>query len=309
GLEQLRRRLAPDAAGAAGHDGAATANAEVHGGSSGRRMLSSPPLFARMITVERVTRTFQTPTGEFTAVRDVSFRVAAGRFVSLVGRSGCGKTTLLGMIAGLVPVSEGRILLGDRVVEGGVPPNIGYLFQRDALLPWKTALQNVALPLTIRRRPTAETRTRAVEWLRRGGLAGVEGYYPHQLSGGRRKRVSPAPTPIFRPSLVLMDEPFSALDVQTRNLMENELLDLWADTRNTVLFITHDLEEAIALSDEVIVLTAGPGRVKASYPIPLPRPRNVVEIRFHAEFTRLYEQIWTDLRDEVQQSYARATSR
>jgi len=260
-----------------------------------------------MITVERVTRTFETPTGDFSAVRDVSFRVAAGRFVSLVGPSGCGKTTLLGMIAGLVPVSEGRILLGDRVVAGGVPPDIGYLFQRDALLPWKTALQNVALPLTIRSRPGAETRSRASEWLRRVGLAGFEGYYPHQLSGGMRKRVSLATTLIYGPSVLLMDEPFSALDVQTRNLMENELLDLWADTRNTVLFITHDLEEAIALSDEVVVLTAAPGRVKASYPIPLPRPRNVVEIRFHAEFTRLYEQIWKDLRDEVQQSYARAT--
>src|SRR5215470_7904103 len=148
--------------------------------SSGRGMLSSPPLSGRMITVERVTRTFETPTGHFTAVRDVSFRVAAGRFVSLVGPSGCGKTTLLGMIAGLVPASEGRILLGDRVVAGGVPPDIGYLFQRDALLPWKTALQNVALPLMIRGRPAAETRTRAVEWLQRVGLAGFEDYYPHQ---------------------------------------------------------------------------------------------------------------------------------
>src|SRR5262249_49734010 len=124
-----------------------------------------------------------------------------------------------------------------------------------------------------------------------------------------RKRGRLARTLTYGPAVRLMDEPFSALDVQTRNLMENELLDLWADTRNTVLFITHDLEEAIALSDEVIVLTAGPGRVKASYPIPLPRPRHVVEIRFHAEVTPLYEPIWKDLRDEVQQSYARATSR
>src|ERR671930_486093 len=248
-----------------------------------------------MITVDRVTRTFETPAGEFTAVRDVSFRVSAGRFVSLVGPSGCGKTTLLGLIAGLVPVSAGRIVLGDRPVTGGVPPDIGYLFQ------------NVALPLTIRRRPAAETRARATEWLRRVGLAGFESYYPHQLSGGMRKRVSLATTLIYGPPVLLMDEPFSALDVQTRNLMENELLELWAETRNTVLFITHDLEEAIALSDEVIVLTAGPGRVKASYPIPLPRPRNVVEIRFREEFTRLYEQIWKDLRDEVQQSYARST--
>src|SRR5262249_6512459 len=157
---------------------------------------------------ERVTRTFQTPTGEFTAVRDVSFRVAAGRFVSLVGPSGCGKTTLLGMIAGLVPVSEGRILLGDRVVEGGVPPNIGYLFQRDALLPGRRALKTAARPRTFRGGRPAETRTRAVEWLRRVGLAGFEGYYPHQLSGGMRKRVSLATTLIYGPSVLLMDEPF-----------------------------------------------------------------------------------------------------
>ena len=259
-----------------------------------------------MIVVERVTRTFETPAGDFTAVRDVSFTVAPGRFVSLVGPSGCGKTTLLGMIAGLVPVSLGRIALGDRTVGDGVAPNIGYLFQRDALLPWKTALQNVALPLTIRGTPAAEARVRATEWMRRVGLAGFERYYPHQLSGGMRKRVSLATTLIYGPPVLLMDEPFSALDVQTRNLMENELLDLWAETRNTVLFITHDLEEAIALSDEVIVLTAGPGRVKASYPIPLARPRNVIEIRFREAFTQLYEQIWKDLRDEVQQSYARS---
>jgi sulfonate transport system ATP-binding protein len=252
-----------------------------------------------MIVLDRVTATFQAADRDFTAVRDASFTVQTGRFVSLVGPSGCGKSTLLGMIAGLVPVSAGRIQLAGRAVEHGVPPDLGYLFQRDALLPWKTALQNVMLPLVIRRTPAAEARARAHDWLARVGLRGFERYYPHQLSGGMRKRVSLATTLIYEPPVLLMDEPFSALDVQTRNLMENELLELWADTRNTVLFVTHDLEEAIALSDEVIVLTASPGRIKASYPIPLARPRNVVEIRFREEFTRLYEQIWKDLRDEV----------
>jgi NitT/TauT family transport system ATP-binding protein len=150
-----------------------------------------------MITVERVTQTFETRTGQFTAVRDVSFSVAPGRFVSLVGPSGCGKTTLLGMIAGLIPLSEGRVILGGKAVSGGVPDGIGYLFQRDALLPWKTAVQNVALPLTIRGRAAAESRARAVEWLRRVGLKGFEDYYPHQLSGGMRKRVSLATTLIY----------------------------------------------------------------------------------------------------------------
>jgi NitT/TauT family transport system ATP-binding protein len=257
-----------------------------------------------VIAVDRVTRTFATGARDFTAVRDVSFTVPPGRFVSLVGPSGCGKSTMLGLIAGLLPVTSGRIEVNGRTVTGAVPPNLGYLFQRDALLPWKTALQNVTLPLVIRGTPAAEARTRALHWMTRVGLRGFEGYYPHQLSGGMRKRVSLATTLIYGATVLLMDEPFSALDVQTRNLMENELLDLWADTRNTVLFVTHDLEEAIALSDEVIVMTASPGRVKARYEIPLPRPRNVVEIRFRDEFTRLYEQIWKDLRDEVQQSYA-----
>lgn len=257
-----------------------------------------------MIVLDGVGKAFESPRGAFTAVRDVSFRVGRGRFVGLVGPSGCGKSTLLGMIAGLLAATAGRIEVNGRTVGGGVPPEIGYLFQRDALLPWKTALQNVALPLVIRGVPGAEARERARRWMGRVGLDGFEGYYPHQLSGGMRKRVSLATTLIYEPPVLLMDEPFSALDVQTRNLMENELLDLWAETRTTVLFVTHDLEEAIALADEVLVLTASPGRTKASYPIPLARPRNVVEIRFHEEFTRLYEQIWKDLRDEVLASYA-----
>ncbi|MEK7861438.1 MAG: ABC transporter ATP-binding protein [Chloroflexota bacterium] len=256
-----------------------------------------------MIRLERVGKTFDGPGSSFTAVRDVSMTVGQGRFVGLVGPSGCGKSTLLGIIAGLIPSTAGRIELHGRAV-AGVPPDIGYLFQRDALLPWKTVFENVALPLLIRRVPAAEVGERARRWITRVGLAGFERYYPHQLSGGMRKRVSLATTLIYEPTVLLMDEPFSALDVQTRNLMENELLELWAETRNTVLFVTHDLEEAIALSDEVVVLTASPGRIKASYTIGLPRPRNVVEIRFLAEFTRLYEQIWKDLRDEVQASYA-----
>ena len=260
-----------------------------------------------MIVLDRVTRTFDGPEGPFTAVRDASFTVARGQFVSLVGPSGCGKSMLLGVIAGLVPITSGRIELAGRPVDSAPPANLGYLFQRDALLPWKTARENVALPLVIRRTPAAEARARASRWMARVGLAGFEDYYPHQLSGGMRKRVSLATTLIYEPPILLMDEPFSALDVQTRNLMENELLDLWAESRNTVLFVTHDLEEAIALSDVVIVMTASPGRIKASYPIPLARPRNVIEIRFREEFARLYEQIWNDLRDEVLTGYAQST--
>jgi NitT/TauT family transport system ATP-binding protein len=259
-----------------------------------------------VIKLTDVTKTFTGAAGTHTAVEGISIEIAAGRFVSMVGPSGCGKSTLLGITAGLVTPTRGRIEVNARPVTG-VPDNLGYLFQRDALLPWKTVLENVALPLVIRRRPAAEIRERAQRWIQRVGLAGFERYYPHQLSGGMRKRASLATTLIYEPAVCLMDEPFSALDVQTRNLMENEVLELWAETRTTVVFVTHDLEEAIALSDEVLVLTAAPGRIKAAYPIALPRPRNVVEIRFREEFTRLYEQIWKDLRDEVETAYARRT--
>jgi NitT/TauT family transport system ATP-binding protein len=258
-----------------------------------------------MIRLTDVGKTFTGAAGSYTAVTGVGFEIGAGKFVSIVGPSGCGKSTLLTMIAGLTPATQGRIEVAGRPVASAVPENLGYLFQRDALLPWKTVFENVALPLVIRKRPADEIRQRADRWIRRVGLGGFERYYPHQLSGGMRKRVSLATTLIYEPAVCLMDEPFSALDVQTRNLMENELLELWAETGTTVVFVTHDLEEAIALSDEVLVLTAGPGRIKAAYRIALPRPRNVIEIRFREEFTRLYEQIWKDLRDEVEASYAR----
>jgi NitT/TauT family transport system ATP-binding protein len=238
----------------------------------------------------------------------VTLDVPAGRFLSVVGPSGCGKSTLLGMISGLQPTSGGEVIVSGRPVRD-VRTDVGFIFQRDALLPWKTVLDNVALALVFRGTPNGRARATAREWIARVGLAGFEGYYPHQLSGGMRKRVSLAQTLVYDPPIVLMDEPFSALDVQTRNLMENELLQLWAEDRKTVVFITHDLEEAIALSDQVVVMTASPGRVKAVYPIDLPRPRNVTEIRFDPAFGRLYERLWADLRDEVLVSYEHSKAR
>jgi NitT/TauT family transport system ATP-binding protein len=240
----------------------------------------------------------------FAAVSEINLDVEAGTFVAVVGPSGCGKSTLLGLICGLLPLSEGEIAVDGRAVLD-VQRNMGFLFQRDALLPWKTVLDNVMLPLVFRGRPS-DARQQAESWIRRVGLVGFEQYYPHQLSGGMRKRVALAQTLVYKPDILLMDEPFSALDVQTRNLMENELLDLWAEDRKTVVFITHDLEEAIALSDHVVVMTASPGRLKARYEVDLPRPRNVTEIRFHPSFSPLYEQIWADLRDEVMLSYERS---
>jgi len=258
------------------------------------------------IVLRSVTRRFQPRNRPpFTAVQDVSLDVPPGAFLSVVGPSGCGKSTLLGVISGLQPASGGEVWVEGRLVRD-VHPQIGFIFQRDALMPWKTVLDNVALALVFRGQPKRCAHAVAREWIARVGLAGFEHYYPHQLSGGMRKRVSLAQTLVYDPPIVLMDEPFSALDVQTRNLMENELLALWAEDRKTVVFITHDLEEAIALSDQVVVMTASPGRVKAVYPIDLPRPRNVTEIRFEPAFGRLYERLWTDLRDEVLVSYERS---
>jgi NitT/TauT family transport system ATP-binding protein len=258
------------------------------------------------IRLEHVSKRFALgPNGGFTAVEGVSLEVHAGEFVSVVGPSGCGKSTLLSMISGLLPPSAGRILVeGEEVA--GINRKLGYLFQRDALLPWKTVLENVSLPLIFRRWDAQEARARARDWLQRVGLAGFEAYHPHQLSGGMRKRVSLAMTMVYEPAIILMDEPFAALDVQTRNLMENELLEIWAQERKTVLFITHDLEEAIALSDRVIVMTASPGRVKGTYAIPLGRPRSVTEVRFHPAFGALYEAMWKDLKDEVRISYEKS---
>ena len=261
------------------------------------------------ISLRNVTRRFRPKNRPpFVAVRDITLDVPDGTFLSVVGPSGCGKSTLLGMIAGLQPANGGEIRVRGQPVRD-VQRNVGFIFQRDALMPWKTVLENVALALDFRGTPKAQARAIAKEWIARVGLAGFEQYYPHQLSGGMRKRVSVAQTLVYDPPIVLMDEPFSALDVQTRNLMENELLGLWAEDRKTVVFITHDLEEAIALSDRVVVMTASPGRVKAVYPIDLPRPRNVTEIRFEPAFGRLYERLWADLRDEVLESYEQSKSR
>lgn len=257
------------------------------------------------IEAEGLCKTFEVGEDGLAAVRDVTFAVGAGEFVCVVGPSGCGKSTLLNLICGLIRASAGRLSIFGEPSAGVQPERIGYVFQRDALLPWKTALENVMLPLILRGMPAAQAREPATDWVRRVGLAGFEHHYPSQLSGGMRKRVALAMTMVYRPAIILMDEPFAALDVQTRNLMENELLALWAQTRSTILFVTHDLEEAIALSDRIIVMTAAPGRVKATYGVPLARPRDVTEVRMSEEFARIHRHIWRDLRDEVLAGYGR----
>src|SRR5207248_3196808 len=241
----------------------------------------------------------------YTALRNLNLEVAPGEFCAVVGPTGCGKSTTLGLISGLEPASEGDVLIGGKPVDG-IAEGIGYVFQADAVFPWKNVLENVAAGPRYHGVDPKAAREQAREWIARVGLAGFEDRHPHQLSGGMRKRVALAQSLINRPRILLMDEPFSALDVQTRSLMENELLALWSESGASVVFVTHDLEEAIALADKVVVLTAGPGTVKGTYPVDLARPRNVAEIRFDPRFVRIYEEIWNDLREEVLVSYERS---
>ncbi len=256
-----------------------------------------------------VTKRFPTRDGsEKTVLRDVDLTIEPGMFCAVVGPTGCGKSTTLTLAAGLYHPSAGAVRVSGEVVDG-ITNGAGFVFQNDALLPWKSVLKNVALGPIFRGVPKKQATEEAREWLRTVGLSGFEDYFPYQLSGGMRKRVSLAAALINKPSMLLMDEPFSALDVQTRAIMSNELLRLWERTRPSVIFVTHDLEEAIALADRVVVMTAGPATVKAVFDIDLPRPRGEVqEIRFHPRFLDLYQQIWESLREEVEQAYSRTTS-
>ena len=275
--------------------------------AAGRTDSEDPRGNAR-VEISGVTKRFLTPSGDsFTALRDVTFTVEPGQFCAVVGPTGCGKSTTLGMVAGLDRPSDGAVRVGGRVVDG-ITPGTSFMFQADALLPWKTVLGNVAMGPVFRGVPKKEANTAARDWIRRVGLAGFEDHHPHQLSGGMRKRVAMAAALINEPSILLMDEPFGALDVQTKAIMSNELLGLWEELRPSVLFITHDLEEAVALADRVVVMTSGPGTVKAVYDIDLPRPRgSVQEIRFDKRFLELHHQIWESLREEVERAYARTT--
>jgi NitT/TauT family transport system ATP-binding protein len=261
-----------------------------------------------VLAFESVTCAFagKTPGERYTAVADTSLAVGEGEFVSVVGPTGCGKSTLLNVAAGLLAPSSGRALVAGEPL-AGINVRAGYMFQADALMPWRNALDNVTAGLEFRGVPRETTATLGRDWLARVGLAGFEHRYPHQLSGGMRKRVALAQMLILDPQILLMDEPFSALDVQTRQLMENELLELWSVNRKSVLFITHDLEEALALSDRVVVLSAGPATHPiGEFPIDLPRPRDVAEIRLSRRFVELHEAIWHVLKSEVLKGYAQA---
>jgi NitT/TauT family transport system ATP-binding protein len=260
------------------------------------------------IELRGVTKEFDTPGGgRYQALRDLDLTVAAGEFCAVVGPTGSGKSTTLSLVSGLEAPTAGEVLVRGRTVTG-IASEIGFVFQNDAVFPWKSVLDNVLAGPRFRGKPKSEAQANARDWLRRVGLSGFEDRYPHQLSGGMRKRVALAQSLINEPGILLMDEPFSALDVQTRVIMSAELLSLWDLNRPAVVFVTHDLEEAIALADKVVVLTAGPATVKAVFPVNLPRPRVVQEVRFEPAFVELYHQIWEALRDEVMVAYARTTT-
>ena len=261
--------------------------------------MSPPALDLRDISCTFISR--DDPGQRYTAVRDVTLSVGDGEFVSVVGPTGCGKSTLLNVGAGLLAPSSGTVTVFGQPLQG-INTRAGYMFQSESLMPWRTALGNVMAGLEFR--GVADARAQAEDWLRRVGLGGFGDRYPHQLSGGMRKRTSLAQTLALDRDIILMDEPFSALDIQTRQLMENEVLDLWAAKRKAVLFITHDLDEAIAMSDRVVVLSAGP----ASHPIgefaiDLARPRDVAEVRTSPRFIELHQAIWDVLREEVLKGY------
>jgi NitT/TauT family transport system ATP-binding protein len=249
----------------------------------------------------------------YTAVAGANLRIEAGEFVSVVGPTGCGKSTLLNVAAGLLAPSEGQVSVFGQALSAqpdGLNRRAGYMFQSDALMPWLSAVDNVSLGLRYRGMQDKAAREQALAWLGRVGLGDFADRYPHQMSGGMRKRAALAQVLSLDPDIILMDEPFSALDVQTRQLMENELLALWAERRKAVLFITHDLDEAIAMSDRVVVLSAGPGTHPiGEFLIDLARPRNVAEVRNDARFVQLHAQIWAVLRDEVLKGYSQQRNR
>jgi NitT/TauT family transport system ATP-binding protein len=268
--------------------------------------MTTPALHLKNISITFAGKGRSAP---YTAVADVSLAVRAGEFVSVVGPTGCGKSTLLNAAAGLLAPSAGEVFVNGQPL-AGINAAAGYMFQAESLMPWRSAIANVTAGLQFRGVDAASATKRGEDWLARVGLAGFGDRYPHEMSGGMRKRCALAQMLILDPQILLMDEPFSALDIQTRQLMENELLTLWQANRKSVVFITHDLEEAIALSDRVVVLSAGPAsHIIGEFAINLPRPRDVADIRHTPEFVQLHDDIWQVLRDEVLKGYAQTKNR
>jgi NitT/TauT family transport system ATP-binding protein len=265
---------------------------------------AAPAAGAKAVSLTDTSVTFRLADGgAYTAVQGCTLEVEDGEFVAIVGPTGCGKSTLLNVAAGLIEPSHGHARIFGEPLPG-LNKQAGYLFQAEALFPWKTAVENVAIGLEINGTSKVEARERAQTWLTRVGLGGFGDRYPHMLSGGQRKRVGLTQVLIRDPKILLMDEPFGPLDAQTRQIMGNLLLDLWSADRKAVMFVTHDLEEAIALSDRVVIMSAGPAaRIIGNWKVPLPRPRDIGEVKLERAFHELHREIWEALKDEVMKGY------
>jgi NitT/TauT family transport system ATP-binding protein len=280
------------------------ASAELQGNFWGNAVDTAKPM---AVALDDATVAFRLANDRiYTAVEKANLAVAHGEFVAIVGPTGCGKSTLLNVAAGLLRPAAGAVRIFDVPLKG-LNRDAGYLFQADALFPWKTALDNVAIGLEVDGTGRSEALARAQRWLDMVGLGAFAGRYPHMLSGGQRKRVGLAQVLIRDPKILLMDEPFGPLDAQTRQIMGNLLLELWSADRKAVLFVTHDLEEAIALADRVVIMSAGPGaRIIGDWRVQLPRPRDIMEVRLEKEFHSLHREIWSVLKDEVLKGYAQS---
>lgn len=251
-----------------------------------------------MLEIRNVAKRFRSRDRIVTALHNFDLTVKQGEFLTIVGPSGCGKSTLLNLVSGLVGTNEGELLLNGQHIRG-VDRNIGYITQSDNLYPWRTARDNVAFSLELAGVPKEERYRRADEWIERVGLGGFANAYPHELSGGMRQRANIIRTLIYEPKVILMDEPFGPLDAQTRITLQDQLLKLWDKSRATVIFITHDLTEAIGLADRVVLMSARPGRIVRVADVLIPRPRDIFHIHDNAEFRRLYDEIWRELEVQV----------
>lgn len=254
-----------------------------------------------MLEIRNVAKRFMARGNVVTALDNFTLDVGTGEFLTIVGPSGCGKSTLLNLVSGLTPSSEGELRYDGVRIEG-VNRKIGYITQSDNLFPWRTTRDNVAYSLEIAGVSEKERYERADEWIARVGLAGFENSYPHEMSGGMRQRANIIRTLIYEPEVILMDEPFGPLDAQTRITLQDQLLKLWDKSRATVIFITHDLTEAIGLADRVVLMSARPGRIVSVSDVTIPRPRDIYHIHDNAEFRRLYDEIWQELEQQVRGS-------
>jgi NitT/TauT family transport system ATP-binding protein len=251
-----------------------------------------------MLRMDGVAKRFVSSDKIVTAIDGITLDVAAGEFLTIVGPSGCGKSTILNIVSGLMPPTLGTITVNGQPLNG-VTRDIGYVTQQANLMPWRTLIDNVAFPLEVDGVGKAERLGRARELIKLVGLAGFEQTYPDQLSGGMRQRANIIRTMIYEPKVILMDEPFGPLDAQTRVVLQDLLLNLWGRAKSTIMFITHDLQEAIGLGDRIVLLSARPGRVARIETVPLPRPRDVFKIHDSPDFRDLYDKLWLELERQV----------